>query len=119
MVAERAGYNNANTAKVRFGQIKRALGFSEDGTMSATPTPPKSRGKKATTVGSGTNETPTKVTKKRAPAKKKAKNFEVEAEVDAQVDAEMTEEQDDAETNMEYYASHESGYEHVKYYDDE
>jgi hypothetical protein len=83
-VAERAGYGSANSAKVRYGQIKKALGYNEDGTFSATVTPTKPRGprvkKDKATVGSGTNDTPSKVVKKRTPKKKVVKEAEPEAE---------------------------------------
>lgn len=87
LVAQRAGYGSANSAKVRYGQIKKALGYNEDGTISATVTPTKARAprvKKEKTIGSGTNDSPSKVTKKRAtPKKKVVKNAEAEEEVEA------------------------------------
>jgi hypothetical protein len=89
VVADRAGYNNSSTAKVRYGQIKKALGFQDDGTFSATVTPTKSRGpraKKEKTVGSGANGTPSKVVKKRTPKKKIVKDAEPEEEGEATMD---------------------------------
>ncbi|KAG4428129.1 hypothetical protein IFR05_016386 [Cadophora sp. M221] len=71
LVASRAGYSNAVCAKTRFGQIKKQIGYKDDGSH-ATSSPIKGRGKKDATVGSGTNTTPTKVTKTRAPRKPKA-----------------------------------------------
>lgn len=81
LVAERTGYNSGTTAKVRYGQIKRAIGIKEYGTIERAPaaakprakkvdengnpivTPRKPRAKKEKEVGSGTNKTPSKVTK--------------------------------------------------------
>ncbi|KAF4625336.1 hypothetical protein G7Y89_g12832 [Cudoniella acicularis] len=80
-VAVKAGYSNATTAKVRFGQIKRKLGFGDQDTAAASrasgngsATPKK--GKKSSEVGSGTNVSPSKVEKKtpvkRTPNKAKS-----------------------------------------------
>ncbi|KAL2066664.1 hypothetical protein VTL71DRAFT_2736 [Oculimacula yallundae] len=85
LVASRAGYASASCAKVRFGQIKKAIGYTENGVLgAATTTPIKGRAKKETNVGSGTNKTPTKVTKVRAP--RKSKSAKVKAEVDTEED---------------------------------
>ncbi|PVH80953.1 hypothetical protein DL98DRAFT_531708 [Cadophora sp. DSE1049] len=89
LVASRAGYSNANCAKVRFGQIKKAIGYKEDGSSIPTTNPVKGRAKKDTTVGSGTNTTPTKVTKPRAPRKSKATKAKVKAEPEAQIEIEQ------------------------------
>ncbi|KAK0122381.1 hypothetical protein ONS95_010621 [Cadophora gregata] len=92
MVATRAGYSNANCAKVRFGQIKKAIGYKEDGSHPPTTTPTKGRGKKDTNVGSGTNTTPTKVTKPRAPRKPKVTKAKVKAEPGTQAEVEEEDE---------------------------
>ncbi|KAE9371977.1 hypothetical protein N431DRAFT_535637 [Stipitochalara longipes BDJ] len=94
LVASRAGYGSANSAKVRFGQIKKAIGFNDDGTVSTTTTPTKARApriKKEKTVGSGTNGTPAKVTKKRGTPKKKVFKSAAEVEEDVEADADMNE----------------------------
>jgi hypothetical protein len=80
-VAQKSGYNNGGTAKTRFGQIKKKLGFTEDGGASAAgqpKTPTKPRAKKEKTVGSGTNGSASKVVKKRTPKKEKAAKVEDE-----------------------------------------
>ena len=72
-VAQKAGYSNGACASTRFRQVKKRLGLTDDSSTSAssaTPkstTPKKPRSKKE--VGSGTNKTPSKVTKKRSPKK--------------------------------------------------
>lgn len=73
-VAQLAGYTNANTAKVRFGQIKKAIGYNAANGSHPIPSPAKARTpKKDNNVGSGTNTSPSKVEKKpRAPRKPKA-----------------------------------------------
>jgi len=54
------------------GQIKKAIGYTaQAGSGSAATTPVKSRGKKE--IGSGTNKTPSKVSKHTTPRKTKAK----------------------------------------------
>lgn len=92
LVATRAGYNSANTAKTRYGewphlplyitltclypgQIKKAIGYTPEGLAAAAAdpaTPIKSRVKKESTIGSGTNKNPSKV-KKAAGADRKPK----------------------------------------------
>lgn len=93
MVATRAGYSNANCAKVRFGQIKKAIGYKEDGSHPPTTTPTKGCAKKDTTTGSGTNTTPSKVTKPRAPRKPKAPKAKVMAEVEIEAEVEQYDEE--------------------------
>ncbi|RDW88087.1 hypothetical protein BP6252_00119 [Coleophoma cylindrospora] len=74
VVAQKNGYNNANTAKVRFGQIKRRLGYTDD---YVAPKAAGSGGRKpkvkaeaeGSASGSGMNKTPTKV--KKTPTKPK------------------------------------------------
>ncbi|KAH6669881.1 hypothetical protein B0J14DRAFT_565654 [Halenospora varia] len=72
-VAGEVGYSNGTTAKVRFGQIKRKLGYKGDEANGKQGT--KLKKKADSEVGSSTNKTPSKVTKapaKRAPKKSKA-----------------------------------------------
>ncbi|RDW95336.1 hypothetical protein BP5796_01099 [Coleophoma crateriformis] len=74
LVAQKNGYNNGNTAKTRFGQIKRRLGYTDD---YVAPKAGGSGGRKpkakaeaeGSSSGSGMNKTPTKV--KKTPAKPK------------------------------------------------
>ncbi|KAI9053822.1 hypothetical protein LZ554_002770 [Drepanopeziza brunnea f. sp. 'monogermtubi'] len=84
LVAERAGYSNASCAKVRFGQIKKAIGYKNDGTHPiTTPVKDRAAGKKVKNeIGSGTNVNPGKVTKKRSPKKPKAVKLERELEAE-------------------------------------
>ncbi|CZT48937.1 uncharacterized protein RSE6_09707 [Rhynchosporium secalis] len=87
LVATRAGYSNARSAKVRFGQIKKAIGATENGSP-ASSTPTKGSAKKDSTIGSGTNTTPSKVTKPRTPRKPKAAKVKPEPEPEAEAEAE-------------------------------
>ncbi|RDL34002.1 uncharacterized protein BP5553_08370 [Venustampulla echinocandica] len=80
VVADLAGYNNAGTARTRFGQIKKKLS-ALSGTPSNTPKAPRSSTKqKGGELGSGSNITPTKVTKKRG------KKTKVEVKEDSDTD---------------------------------
>ncbi|KAH7370835.1 hypothetical protein BKA65DRAFT_590094 [Rhexocercosporidium sp. MPI-PUGE-AT-0058] len=95
LVATRAGYSNAVCAKTRFGQIKKQIGYKEDGSH-ATPSPIKGRAKNDVTIGSGTNTTSTKVTKTRAPRKPKAAKVKSEPKPepeDEEQDEEMIKEE--------------------------
>ncbi|KAH9217311.1 hypothetical protein DL95DRAFT_522229 [Leptodontidium sp. 2 PMI_412] len=92
LVASRAGYSNAACAKTRFGQIKKQIGYKEDGSH-ATPSPIKGRGKKDATVGSGTNTTPTKVSKTRAPRKPKVAKAKPEPKPEPEAEAEEEDEE--------------------------
>ncbi|KAH7413394.1 hypothetical protein BKA64DRAFT_741083 [Cadophora sp. MPI-SDFR-AT-0126] len=94
LVATRAGYSNANCAKVRFGQIKKAIGYKEDGSHVPATTPTKGRAKKDTTVGSGTNTSPTKVTKPRAPRKPRTPKTKVKTEAKVNDEVEQQDEED-------------------------
>ncbi|KAL3421283.1 hypothetical protein PVAG01_07728 [Phlyctema vagabunda] len=84
VVAQKNGYSNANCAKVRFGQIKRRLGYNEDSTGSgnvpATPKKNGSGGRKAQPKksGSGTNGTAAKV--KKSPTKPRSNDKVSKAE---------------------------------------
>ncbi|KAH6683233.1 hypothetical protein B0J14DRAFT_632842 [Halenospora varia] len=82
-VAVEVGYSNGTTAKVRFGQIRRKLGCKGEETNGEQGT--KLEEKAGSEVGSGTNKTPSKVTKgpvQRAPKKTKTATQE-QAEADA------------------------------------
>lgn len=87
VVAEKSGYNSVNTAKVRFGQIKRAIGAETVSTAKprakdSTPkTPKKSAG--------STKNTPSKI-KKSTPPKTPISSAKV-----AQFMAEQQQEDDD------------------------
>lgn len=64
-----SNYSNGLCARTRFRQIKKRLGYTDDGPAPATPFPSTPRSKKGKVVGSGTNGSASKVTKKRSPAK--------------------------------------------------
>jgi hypothetical protein len=114
-VAEKSGYSNGATASVRYGQIKKRLGLINDGSApAAKSTPAKARTKKE--VGSGTNTTPSKVTKKRTP-KKSSKVTDAELFGTVADDDEMLKgEQDIKDEGMGHGYSHG---EQFGYYDDE
>ncbi|KAG0647932.1 hypothetical protein D0Z07_6047 [Hyphodiscus hymeniophilus] len=97
-VAHKGGYTNANTAAVRFGQIKRRLGLNQATASASTSTtpikkPPKARAKKE--VGSGTNKTPSKIVKK-TPPKKASKT------VDPGTIKSLTDDEDDFKGDSDY-----------------
>ncbi|OBT42401.1 hypothetical protein VE00_06047 [Pseudogymnoascus sp. WSF 3629] len=92
-VASEAGYNNAATARVRFGQVKKALGWT------------------VRTIGSKTSpiKSPTKVEKKPAkPRARKPKAFtkKQQAALAAAVDDDSNgDEQDDANGHKQEYGN--------------
>lgn len=63
-VAATAGYNSASTARTRFGQIRREL-LKGDGSAEpkAATEPPAKKSSIKNTIGSGTNLSPSKVSK--------------------------------------------------------
>lgn len=78
-IAQKSGYKNAASAKVSFGKIKQKFSSLEEEQASGIASPKtavaKPRAKKEKTektVGSGTNPSTSKVTKKRAVPKKKS-----------------------------------------------
>lgn len=95
LVAQRAGYSNANCAKTRFGQIKRQIGWKDNGSVAAS-TLIKGRAKKE--VGSGTNISPSKVVKKQGGGGRKTKAQREAEAAAAEVKDEATGE-DDAEVD--------------------
>ena len=76
VIAQKSGYNNGNTAKTRFNQIKKkyfspanhGVPGSHSPNAPAKPRAKKENAEKA--VGSGTNTGASKVTKARTPKKK-------------------------------------------------
>jgi hypothetical protein len=65
VVAEKAGFSNGKTANTRFSQIKKKLGWTDENTALVGPKTPKASkdsGNKPK-KGSGTNISPSKVTK--------------------------------------------------------
>ncbi|KAI9853156.1 MAG: hypothetical protein M1838_000012 [Thelocarpon superellum] len=73
-VAEAVGLKNGATASVRFGQIKKRLGWTDPSSSAATaPSTPVSTTAPRKTIGSGTNLSPSKVTKPRGKNAAKAK----------------------------------------------
>jgi hypothetical protein len=100
MVATTSGYNNASTAKSRFGQLKKkytdasATGGSGSAfTSPAKPTTPKKA------VGSGTKNTPNKI-KKGGPGRPKGgKNAAVKADAEAEEQFNVKSEDDELANN--------------------
>ncbi|PVH80952.1 hypothetical protein DL98DRAFT_626436 [Cadophora sp. DSE1049] len=63
-VAATAGYNSASTARTRFGQIRRELLKGDGSTGPKSPSKPRSKKDSVKNeVGSGTNLSPSKVSK--------------------------------------------------------
>jgi hypothetical protein len=122
VVAQKSGFSNGKTASTRFGQIKKkwsAMSSDIDTTSSTTPSPktPKSTTSKEnkTMAGSGTNTTPSKVTKK-SPAvrgrgrKPKAVKEEEAEENGAEGDADMSDDApaaENTEEEVEYFEAEE------------
>lgn len=82
VVAKKSGYSNGSCAKTRFGQIKKRLGITDDGSSTGPSasgtTPIKPRAK--STIGSGTNKSASKVGKK-SPGGNGKKNRFSKAEI--------------------------------------
>ncbi|CZR53692.1 uncharacterized protein PAC_03572 [Phialocephala subalpina] len=108
VIAQEMGLANGSTASTRFGQIKKKY---IDGGIGGTPSPAKPRAKKSE-VGSGTNITPSKVTKPKGRPTKKAK-----AEALAQAAAHELEVKEESMVN-EYANANEfaNGYDQVDDY---
>ncbi|KAL2066665.1 hypothetical protein VTL71DRAFT_2737 [Oculimacula yallundae] len=116
IVATQAGYNSGGTARVRFGQIRRELMKGAGTTETKTKTSSKPRTKTTpikAEVGSGTNTTPSKVTKslsmrgrnksvggRRSKGRKMEKDEEIGDDSDHE-DHEDAEKADDASDEME------------------
>jgi hypothetical protein len=119
VVAEKAGYSNAISARTRFGQIKRKLGYTAD-----SPAPPAGptkapRAKKTKANGSGTNNKPRKVTK--IPQAKGGRKKSKAAEADVEEQEDVMEEEDSGIASAEDQNGHETGTnqfeEAAEYYD--
>lgn len=110
-VAAATGLKNGNTAYTRFGQIKKRLGWNQEGgsgnagtgTTTAPTTPKK--------TGSGTNKTPSRVTKTTTPKKTpgSGRGRKVKEELEVIKDEPMAEERledpfDDAQVEQDHKA---------------
>ena len=119
VVAQKAGYSNAVTARTRFGQIKKKLGFNPDALAPPAGAGKAPRAKKAKTNGSGTNTNATKVTK-RSPAKGGRKKSDA-MEADGEEQEDTKEEDDSGIGSAEDLAVHDADTYHfeegVEYYD--
>ncbi len=83
--------SNGKCASTRFGQIKKKLGYFEDGGAVQSPKSKTPRGKK--TTGLGSKITPSKITKKpAAPRMGKRAKVDVQDESDVEVKTEVQDE---------------------------
>ena len=88
IVAQKSGYKDAKTAATRYGQIMKKLtgvsaGRAMSGATSANPDSPvkKTNGTPKKIVGSGTNGNAMKITKSRAPKKRKPESLDSNEEM--------------------------------------